>query len=76
MNIASDDYLIQIIIAKRYWNLAEFGINKVSTIGIAAENRFKAGHAPVVPTLNYLKNDPVVQGLIEYLLFQEAYLKP
>ena len=40
-------------------------VNEVSTIGIAAENRFKEGHAPVVPTLNYLKNDPVVQGLID-----------
>ena len=40
-------------------------VNEVSTIGIAAENRFKEGHVPVVPTLNYLKNDPVVQGLID-----------
>ena len=40
-------------------------VNEVSTIGIQAENRFKEGHVPVAPTLNYLKNDPVVQGLID-----------
>lgn len=37
---------------------------EASTIGIAAENRFKEGHAPIEPTLNYLKRDQVVQNLI------------
>ncbi len=39
--------------------------SEASTIGIAAESRFKEGHAPIMPVLNYLKRDQVVLGLID-----------